>query len=126
MATRKWPVYLKEAPSIVLLTVHYQLRWLQGQKDPKRTYARWLMELQELPFRTGYRTGWENVVADYLTRTPAMKIDEEADRELSGESPTKPVRRYPQRMREASRYLPDYVIGGQLTPRTLGTLVVRS
>ena len=46
------------------------------QKEPKRTYARWLMELQELPFRIGYRPGRENVVADYLSRSPALNVDE--------------------------------------------------
>ena len=81
-ATRKWSVYLKGAPSIVLLIDHCPLQWLQTQKDPKRTYARWLMELQELPFRISYRPGRENVVADYLSRCPAMNLDEEVNHEV--------------------------------------------
>ena len=80
--TRKWSVYLKGAPSIVLLTDHCPLQWLQTQKDPKRTYARWLMELQELPFRIGYRPGRENVVADYLSRSPALNVDEEVNHDV--------------------------------------------
>ena len=33
-ATRKWSVYLKGAPSLVLLTDHCPLQWLQAQRDP--------------------------------------------------------------------------------------------
>ena len=56
-ATRKWSVYLKGAAGITLLTDHCPLQWLKQQRDPKHTYARWLMELQELPFKIGYRPG---------------------------------------------------------------------
>ena len=68
-ATRKWSVYLKGAGSIVLVTDHCPLKWLKEQNDPKHTYARWLMELQELPFRIEFRPGRENLVADYLSRS---------------------------------------------------------
>ena len=67
-ATRKWSVYLKGATGMTFLTDHCPLQWLKQQRDPKRTYARWLMELQELPFKIGYRPGKDNLVADYLSR----------------------------------------------------------
>ena len=80
-ACRKWSVYLKGASSVILITDHCPLKWLKSQKDPKHTYARWLMELQELPFRIEYRSGSENQVADYLSRKPGMSFDEDINRE---------------------------------------------
>ena len=80
-ARRKWSVYLKGAPSIVLITDHCPLKWLKEQKDPKHTYARWLMELQELPFRIGFRPGRENQVADYLSRIQGLHYDETINQE---------------------------------------------
>ena len=47
-ATRKWSVYLNGAGKVIVHTDHSPLKWLQTQKDPRTTVARWLMELQEL------------------------------------------------------------------------------
>ena len=80
-ACRKWSVYLKGASSIVLLTDHCPLKWLQSQKDPKHTFARWLMELQKLPFRISYRPGSENQAADYLSRNSRNEFDREVNEE---------------------------------------------
>ena len=51
------------------------LRWLQAQKDPRRSFASWLIELHEILFHIQYRPGRENVVADYLTQKPNITED---------------------------------------------------
>ena len=50
---------------------------MRRQKDPRHTFARWLLELEELPYRIEYRPGSENQVADYLSRIPNLEYDEE-------------------------------------------------
>ena len=76
-AASKWSVYLKAAPEVVFLTDHNPLKWMRRQKDPRHTFARWLLELEELPFRIEYIPGSENQVADYLSRIPNLEYDEE-------------------------------------------------
>ena len=80
-AVRKWAVYLKAAPEVVFLTDHNALKWMRRQKDPRHTMARWLLELEELPYRIEYRPGAENCVADYLSRTPNLPYDEDLNEE---------------------------------------------
>ena len=69
------------ATEVTFLTDHCPLQWLKQQRDPKHTYARWLMELQELPFKIGYRPGNDNHVDDYLSRKPHMTYDEQVNDE---------------------------------------------
>ena len=76
-AASKWSVYLKAAPEVVFLTDHNPLKWMRRQKDPRHTFARWLLELEELPYRIEYIPGSENQVADYLSRIPNLEYDEE-------------------------------------------------
>ena len=80
-AARKWAVYLKGAREIIFLTDHCPLQWLRKQKDPRHTFARWILELEELPYRVQYRPGKENKVADYLSRTPNLVYDSNVNRE---------------------------------------------
>ena len=80
-ATRKWSVYLNGAEKVMIHTDHSPLKWLQAQKDPKPTYARWLMELQGLQLEIAVRPGSENNVADYLSRNPSAEPDEEVNSE---------------------------------------------
>ena len=80
-ATRKWSVYLKGATGVTFLSDHCPLQWLKQQRYPKHTCARWPMELQELPFKIGYRPGKDNHVADYLSRKPHMTYDEHVNNE---------------------------------------------
>ena len=72
---RKWAVYLRAAPEVVFLTDHCPLQWLRRQKDPRHTYTRWILELEELPYRVKYRPGRQNCTADYLSRTPDLRLD---------------------------------------------------
>ena len=65
---------------MVFLTDHNPLKWMR-QKDPRHTFARWLLELEELPYRIEYRPGGENQVGDYLSRLPNMEYDEGLDSE---------------------------------------------
>ena len=74
-ATRKWGLYLKSAPEVTLITDHNPLQWLRKQKDPRHTFARWLMELEEIPYNIQYRPGAQNSLPDYLSRKPDLKVD---------------------------------------------------
>ena len=37
--------------------------------------ARWIMELEEIPYEIRYRPGSQNAVPDYLSRSEPMKLD---------------------------------------------------
>ena len=58
-ATRKWELYLRGAGKVHLITDHNPLSWLRSQRDPRHTYARWLMELDEFPYEIKFRPGPE-------------------------------------------------------------------
>ena len=74
-AVRKWNTYLRAAPTVELITDHNPLHWLREQKDPRHTYARWLLELEEIPYVISYRPGSKNQLPDYLSRIPDLKFD---------------------------------------------------
>ena len=80
-AARKWSVYLRAAPEVIFLTDHCPLQWLRSQKDPRHTYARWIVELEELPYRIENRPGIQNNPADYLSRLPNLRFDMEVNDE---------------------------------------------
>ena len=80
-ASRKWAVYLKGSVGVVLHTDHSPLKWILTQRDPKPTFTRWLMELQEIPLRIETRSGKDNIVADYLSRKPDQELDEDVNAE---------------------------------------------
>ena len=67
-AVRKWKVYLQAATTLILVSDHCQLQWLRKQKDPRGKYARWLLELESIPYTFVYRRGKDNGGADYLSR----------------------------------------------------------
>ena len=67
-ATRKWYDYLRAATHVYLITDHNPLVWMKKQKDPRNTFARWIMELEDLDYEVVYRKGSDNTVADTLSR----------------------------------------------------------
>ena len=67
-ATRKWYDYLRAATHVYLITDHIPLLWMKKQKDPRNTFARWIMELEDLDYEVVYRKGSDNTVADTLSR----------------------------------------------------------
>ena len=80
-AARKWSVYLKAASRVIFLTDHHPLQWLRSQKDPRHTYARWILELEELAYEIKYRPGRDNVAANYLSRNRNISYDNEVNQE---------------------------------------------
>ena len=74
-AIRKWRIYLRAAEEVILLTDRNPLRWLRSQSDPRHTFERWIIELEEIPYEIHYRPGSQNAVPDYLRRSETMKLD---------------------------------------------------
>ena len=74
-ACRKWRTYLRGADKVQLMTDHNPLRWMRAQRDPRHTFARWIMELEEYKYEIIYRPGKENVLPDYLSRIPDQNMD---------------------------------------------------
>ena len=75
-ACGKWSVLLRGSEKVELNTDHNPLRWLRNQRDPRRTYARWIMELEEYNYEISYRPGIQNALPDYLSRIPRQPIDD--------------------------------------------------
>ena len=48
---------------------------MRSQKDPRRTFARWILKLEEYSYNITYRPGKENNLPDYLSRNPNVAID---------------------------------------------------
>ena len=83
-ATRKWELYLKSAPELILVTDHNHLQRLRKQRDPRHTFARWLLELEEIPYQIRYRPGTQNQLPDYLSRKTGLGTDQNSMSHLSG------------------------------------------
>ena len=84
-ACRKWRTYLGARGEVELITDHCPLKWLRSQKDPRRTYARWILELEEYSYNIIHRPGRENNLPDYLSRIPTIEIDAEVQNECTFE-----------------------------------------
>jgi transposase InsO family protein len=68
-AVEKWRPYL-EGYHFTVHTDHSCLLWLHKLKDPQGRLGRWVLRLQQYDYDVIHRKGKENVVADYLSRTP--------------------------------------------------------
>ena len=73
--TRKWRTYCRAAIKIILLTDHNPLKWRRSRPDPRGKFARWLIELEEIPYEIAYRNGLDHTVPDCLSRTNRPQID---------------------------------------------------
>ena len=51
---------------------------MKKQKDPRNTFTRWIMELEDLDYEVVYRKGSDNTVADILSRRVNL-YDEEVN-----------------------------------------------
>ena len=80
-ACRKWETYLRATGEVELITDHCPLKWLRNQKDPRRTFARWILELEEYAYRIIHRPGRDNHLPDYLSRVENLPIDVEVQDE---------------------------------------------
>ena len=49
-ASRKWRTYCRAVSKVILITDYNPLQWLRAQKDPRGKFARWLIDLEELPY----------------------------------------------------------------------------
>ena len=74
-ATRKWGTYLRATGEVELITDHCPLKWLRNQWDPRRTFARWILELEEYVYHIVHRPGKDNHLPDYLSRAENLLID---------------------------------------------------
>lgn len=84
VAARKWRVYLQAARSVVFYTDHNPLVWLRSQRDPRGKFARWLAELEYVPYRVEYKRGADNAVADALSRAPSDEAAPEFVSSIAG------------------------------------------
>ena len=69
-----------------IVTDHQSLTWLQGLKEPKGRFARWILALQEYEFEIKHRPGKQHDNADTLSRfprvSPALVPDWSPDEDL--------------------------------------------
>ena len=84
-ACRKWRTYLGARGEVELITDHCPLKWLRKQRDPRKTYARWILELEEFSYDIIHRPGRENSLPDYLSRVPDLELDKEVQEDGSFE-----------------------------------------
>ena len=76
-ASRKWRTYCQAASKVILITDHNPLEWLRVQKDPRGKFARWLIELEELPYEILYRNGLDHTVPDCMSQANETEIDKD-------------------------------------------------
>ena len=84
-ACRKWRTYLRATGEVELITDHCPLKWLRNQKDPRRTFARWILELEEYIYHISHRPGKDNHLPDYLSRASNLTMDPSVQDESSFE-----------------------------------------
>ena len=54
---------------------------VRRQKDPRHQFARWLLELETIPYTIAFRPGSSNLVSDYLSRVLGPTVDWEVNEE---------------------------------------------
>ena len=80
-AARNWGTYLRATGEVELITDHCPLKWLRNQRDPRRTFARCILELEEYVYHIVHRPGKDNHLPDYLSIAENLLIDVEVQDE---------------------------------------------
>ena len=70
-------MYCRAAVKLYLITDHNPLKWLREQKDPRGKYARWIVELEALPYEIISQNGLDHIVPDCMSHRPDPSREEE-------------------------------------------------
>lgn len=74
MAVKRFRPYV-ELVKFTVITDHASLKWLMSLKDLSGRLARWSLQLQAYEFDIEHLKGKDNVVADMLSRLPAVDFE---------------------------------------------------
>ena len=80
-ACQKWSTYLRATGELELITDHFPQNWLRNQRNPHKTFARWILELEEYTYHIEHRPGSENHLPDYLSRVSELEYDTDVQNE---------------------------------------------
>ena len=69
-ACRKWTNYSGARGEVELITDHSPLKWLKNQKYPRRTYARWILELEGYSYDIIHHRTGKAICQTTLVRQP--------------------------------------------------------
>ena len=70
---RKFNVYIKGAPKLILISDHEPLQWLRKQKDPRGKFGRWILELEQYDYHFKHKPGKDIPGPDALSRISTSK-----------------------------------------------------
>jgi hypothetical protein len=80
-ACRKFNVYIKGAPKLILISDHEPLQWLRKQKDPRGKFSRWILELEQYDYQFKHKPGRDNAGPDALSRIETSKDNSDLEGE---------------------------------------------
>ena len=73
-SSRKWRTYCRAASKAILIEDHNTLEWFRAQKGPRGKFARWLIELEELPYKILYKNRSDHTVPDCISRAKETEV----------------------------------------------------